>query len=50
MVGVGQYRDMVVRALEKQGHIFKAVEYVGDAAETGAKGLAGYFGGGVAQT
>ena len=46
LVGVEQYRDMVVRALEKQGHVFRAVEYVGDAAGTGAKGLAGYFVGG----
>lgn len=40
LVGVLKYRELVLEALKKKGHVFKHVEFVGDAAAVGAKGLA----------
>lgn len=40
LVGVTGYRRMVLDELERRGHVFKWVEYVGDAAGAGAMALA----------
>ncbi|OBZ69554.1 N-acetyl-D-glucosamine kinase [Grifola frondosa] len=40
LVGVEAYRKMVLDELEKRGHVFRRVEFVEDAAATGAKALA----------
>ncbi|KAJ7106030.1 hypothetical protein C8R43DRAFT_217860 [Mycena crocata] len=40
LVGVEAYRKMVLAALEEKGHVFRYVEFVDDAAATGAIGLA----------
>ncbi|KAJ7502926.1 hypothetical protein B0H11DRAFT_1798541 [Mycena galericulata] len=40
LVGVEAYRKMVLDALAAKGHVFRYVEFVDDAAATGAKGLA----------
>ena len=40
LVGVMEYRRMVLDELERRGHIFKQVEYIDDAAAVGAVGLA----------
>jgi len=43
LVGVQDYRDMVLRHLANEGHVFRHVEYVSDPAATGALGLALQF-------
>ncbi|KAF7362190.1 BcrAD-BadFG domain-containing protein [Mycena venus] len=43
LVGVEAYRKMILDALAEKGHIFRYVEFVDDAAATGAKGLAASF-------
>lgn len=42
LVGIKAYRDLVLEELRRQGHIFAAIEFVGngDVAAVGAKGLA----------
>lgn len=40
LVGVVEYRRMVLDELERRGHVFKQVEYIDDAAAVGAVGLA----------
>ncbi|KAJ6495731.1 hypothetical protein C8R47DRAFT_370498 [Mycena vitilis] len=40
LVGVEAYRKMVLDALAAKGHVFRYVEFVDDAAATGARGLA----------
>ena len=40
LVGVMEYRRMVLDELERRGHVFKQVEYIDDAAAVGAVGLA----------
>lgn len=40
LVGVGEYRQMILEELESRGYVFKRVEYVDDAAAIGAVGLA----------
>ncbi len=39
LVGIQAYRDMVLRHLANEGHVFKHVEFVSDPAATGALGL-----------
>ncbi|KAJ7818221.1 hypothetical protein B0H14DRAFT_2456474 [Mycena olivaceomarginata] len=43
LVGVEAYRKMILDALAQKGHVFRYVEFVDDAAATGAKGLAASF-------
>ncbi|KAJ7244173.1 hypothetical protein B0H12DRAFT_1129749 [Mycena haematopus] len=43
LVGVEAYRKMILDALAEKGHVFRYVEFVDDAAATGAKGLAASF-------
>ncbi|KAK7057528.1 BcrAD-BadFG domain-containing protein [Favolaschia claudopus] len=43
LVGVEAYRKMILDALAELGHVFRYVEFVGDAAATGAKGLVASF-------
>ncbi|KAJ7125067.1 hypothetical protein C8R44DRAFT_782199 [Mycena epipterygia] len=43
LVGVEAYRKMILDALAEQGHVFRYVEYVDDAAATGAIGLAASY-------
>ncbi|CAK5282420.1 unnamed protein product [Mycena citricolor] len=40
LAGIEAYRTLILDALKEKGHIFKHVEYVDDAAATGAIGLA----------
>ncbi|KDQ55126.1 hypothetical protein JAAARDRAFT_37643 [Jaapia argillacea MUCL 33604] len=40
LVGIESYRNLVLKALERRGHVFKYVEFVSDAAALGATGLA----------
>ena len=40
LVGVPEYRKMILDKLAEKGHIFKRVEYIDDAGAVGAKGLA----------
>jgi N-acetylglucosamine kinase-like BadF-type ATPase len=40
LVGVEAYRKMILDALAAKGHVFRYVEFVDDAAATGAIGLA----------
>jgi N-acetylglucosamine kinase-like BadF-type ATPase len=40
LVGIPAYRQMILDALASQGHVFRHVTFVDDAAATGAKGLA----------
>ncbi|KAF7798079.1 hypothetical protein EIP86_009293 [Pleurotus ostreatoroseus] len=40
LVGVPAYRDLVLEKLKERGHVFRRVEYIEDAAATGAMGLA----------
>jgi len=43
LTGVTEYRNMILDDLAQRGHIFRYVEFVDDAAATGAIGLiAGY--------
>ncbi|KAJ7782748.1 hypothetical protein B0H16DRAFT_466270 [Mycena metata] len=43
LVGVEAYRKLILDALAAEGHIFRYVEFVDDAAATGAKGLAASY-------
>lgn len=43
LVGVEKYRDMVLDALRKRGHVFKYVEVIEDAAVSGVKALFSQF-------
>ncbi|KAH7915061.1 hypothetical protein BJ138DRAFT_1142542 [Hygrophoropsis aurantiaca] len=43
LVGVKDYRDLVLDELKKRGHVFRYVEFVDDAAAIGAVGLASLF-------
>lgn len=43
LVGIEEYRKLVLEALAEKGHAFAHVEFVDDAAATGAKGLASSF-------
>jgi len=43
LVGVEAYRDMILEALAAKGHVFRYVEFVDDAAATGAIGLAASY-------
>ncbi|KAJ7717825.1 hypothetical protein DFH07DRAFT_860932 [Mycena maculata] len=43
LVGVEAYRKMILDALAAKGHVFRYVEFVDDAAATGAKGLAASY-------
>lgn len=45
LVGVPEYRDMVVDHLARMGHVFRYVEFVDDAATSGALRLVSLFGG-----
>lgn len=40
LVGVEKYRALILEQLAQKGHVFKRVEFVGDAAAVGARGLA----------
>ncbi|CAL1711291.1 unnamed protein product [Somion occarium] len=40
LVGVPKYRELVLDQLKERGHVFKHIEFVEDAAATGARGLA----------
>jgi N-acetylglucosamine kinase-like BadF-type ATPase len=44
LVGVAAYRELVVTALSKKGHVFQGVEFVGDAARAGVEGIVRHFG------
>ena len=41
LVGVPEYRNLILAHLAKMGHVFPHVEYVGDAAEAGVLRLVG---------
>lgn len=43
LVGIPAYRDLVLEALRKRGHVFASVTYVSNAAEAGARGAAALF-------
>ena len=40
LVGVPAYRELVLEKLRERGHVFRRVEFIEDAAATGARGLA----------
>lgn len=41
LVGIPEYRDLILGHLARMGHVFPHVEYVGDAAEAGVLRLVG---------
>ncbi|KAF9456935.1 hypothetical protein BDZ94DRAFT_293525 [Collybia nuda] len=51
LVGIAEYRNLVLEHLAKRGHVFRHVEFVNDAAATGAVGLvAGFVTSGITST
>ena len=40
MVGVEEYRNLILDELSRRGHVFKRVVFVDDIAAVGARGLA----------
>lgn len=48
LVGVPAYRALILKHLERMGHVFPYVEYVPDAAQAGALRLAAMHGAGAA--
>lgn len=43
LVGIAEYRNLVLESLAQRGHVFRYMEFVDDAAATGAMGLVAGF-------
>ena len=45
MCGIDRYRELVLSTLKENGHVFRHIKVVGDAAEMGARALAAAWNG-----